>query len=91
MARFNFIHYLFAVFVVLAMTAHARPASSDPDIDTVAGMPGMSMKPGTSMGGADEHSGNTPQADTESEYMEDMKKAVKAAAKVRKCFSSRND
>lgn len=82
MARFNFINYLFAIFVVLAMVAHARPASSDPDIDTVAGMPGMSKRPGTSMGGEDKDSGSTPEADTEEEYMADMKEAIKAAASV---------
>jgi hypothetical protein len=81
MARFNFIHYLFAIFVVLAMVAHARPASSDPDTDTVAGMPGMSKKPGVAMSGEDKKD-STPEADSEEEYMEDMKEAISAAAKV---------
>lgn len=82
MARFNFIHYLFAIFVVLAMVAHARPASSDPDTDAVAGIPGMSKKPGVAMSGEDKKENSTPQADSEEEYMEDMKAAIKAAAKV---------
>jgi hypothetical protein len=83
MARFNFIHYLFAVFVVLAMAAHARPASSDADMDTVTGMSGKSTKADSSMGGVDKRSGNTPMADTEADYMEDMKEAIQDAAEVR--------
>lgn len=82
MARFTIFHYLFAVVVALVLVANARPTSSEPNTGDVAGMPGMASELN---GGAKANSNNqdaNSMAANEEDYMNDMKKAMEAAAKA---------
>jgi hypothetical protein len=83
MARFNLFYYLFAVFAVLALVANARPTSSQPNTGSVAGVPGMATEfdHGTKSN-ADSTQDKQVSSDSESEYMNEMKNALEAAAKV---------
>lgn len=82
MARFNIFYYLFAVLVVLAVAANARPASSEPDTGSVAGMPGMASELSGGAKQDDNAKAGDLMGDSEDSYMDDMEKALEAASKV---------
>lgn len=83
MARFSIFYYLFAVFAVLALVANAAPTSTQPNMGSVAGMPGMATEfnHGTNAD-ADSKQHKQVNTDSESDYMDEMEHALEAAAKV---------